>query len=575
MPQLLPPTFSNNNSFAERTVFANFQNSHIKDNVFILHSVGLVKHERKKRWAEIDFLVIGPRGILVLEVKGGKIERDSKGYWFTTDKENERNRLSHSPFVQANTGLHAIVKWLDQSLHLDIYNRHIAGSGVLFPNTNKPTGNSSIFGAEAHDDLVSWYEDTQKDMGFIIGKMYSHFEGRHSSGIGLSPGQVKTIVESLRGEFELKISPQWRRDKTTHDQQVLTEQQWETFCSALKHGRVLVHGGAGTGKTILAKKIALRKASAGKKTLLLCFNRKLADKLKEEAVDQNLTVATLHSLAYTTLNNSEGYESLLADIGNLGALSSELLDLFFSHLLDAKDEPYDQIIIDEGQDILESKVIDLLDLLLKGGLKHGGWTWFMDQNLQAGVFGKYDPSEHHRLREYAESIKSLDINCRNTQQIVTLLEQIIPNFEHAVGRITGEKVNIIEAVAKPTEQYLTAEVIRFIQLGLRSDEIVILSPRTLGNSKLKDSLEAEGSGAYFLVPNVGKIQFHTISSFKGLESPGVILVDVDKLDDDWWGAVIYVGITRATYCISLLVTEQFNLEKTQRVGIYYGQQEYN
>ncbi len=43
--------------------------------------------------------------------------------------------------------------------------------------------------------------------------------------------------------------------------------------------RVVVYGGAGTGKTVLAVDAARRLASAGQRVLFLCFNRLLAAKL--------------------------------------------------------------------------------------------------------------------------------------------------------------------------------------------------------------------------------------------------------------------------------------------------------
>jgi len=44
---------------------------------------------------------------------------------------------------------------------------------------------------------------------------------------------------------------------------------------------------------------------------------------------------------------------------------------------------YDEIIIDEAQDLLRDKYLDVIDLILKGGLSAGRWRMFGDFEKQA------------------------------------------------------------------------------------------------------------------------------------------------------------------------------------------------
>src|SRR3954451_10464228 len=71
------------------------------DDWFAVHSVGLTSH-RAKPWAEIDFVVVGPFGVLCLEVKGGRITVQD-GRWATND-----SPLRESPFSQAGGGAAAL-----------------------------------------------------------------------------------------------------------------------------------------------------------------------------------------------------------------------------------------------------------------------------------------------------------------------------------------------------------------------------------------------------------------------------------------------------------------------------------
>ncbi len=59
----------------------------LDDSWTVLHSVGLARHASKP-WAEADVVLVGPPGVLVLEVKGGRLERRNGRWGF-------RNRFDH------------------------------------------------------------------------------------------------------------------------------------------------------------------------------------------------------------------------------------------------------------------------------------------------------------------------------------------------------------------------------------------------------------------------------------------------------------------------------------------------
>ena len=64
-----------------------------------MHSVNCSVHEYK-HWCEIDFLLIGPPGLFVLEVKGGRIILEN-GTWRYRDRFGVDHKSSEGPFVQA------------------------------------------------------------------------------------------------------------------------------------------------------------------------------------------------------------------------------------------------------------------------------------------------------------------------------------------------------------------------------------------------------------------------------------------------------------------------------------------
>jgi len=78
----------------------------------------------------------------------------------------------------------------------------------------------------------------------------------------------------------------------------LTTEQYSALDLLADNRQCLFRGAAGTGKTMLALEYAKRMASAGNRTLLLCFNRLLGDWLHVESARCTsaalLTATTYH-----------------------------------------------------------------------------------------------------------------------------------------------------------------------------------------------------------------------------------------------------------------------------------------
>src|SRR5690606_21228890 len=79
--------------------------------------------------------------------------------------------------------------------------------------------------------------------------------------------------------------------------QALEPDQYRALDFIVHMPRVLIRGGAGTGKTILAMEEAVRSSRLGKRTLLVCFNKPLALYMERKlAKVENLTVSGFHAL---------------------------------------------------------------------------------------------------------------------------------------------------------------------------------------------------------------------------------------------------------------------------------------
>src|SRR5262252_1368416 len=118
MARMLPPTVREGTSSpAEREMFVHIRDE-LSNDWIALHSVGLTIHKRKP-WAEIDFVLIGPPGVFCLEVKGGRVTRE-EGVWYTTPQHGpdrgKRQRLNESPFEQVGSASAELFKFLSESM---------------------------------------------------------------------------------------------------------------------------------------------------------------------------------------------------------------------------------------------------------------------------------------------------------------------------------------------------------------------------------------------------------------------------------------------------------------------------
>src|SRR3954454_8891824 len=77
-----------------------------------LHSVNLTEHAWK-RMTEIDFLLIGRRGLFLIEVKGGDVSFDG-AVWTHTNRYGRAQRKRSSPFSQARSAMFALEARLEK-----------------------------------------------------------------------------------------------------------------------------------------------------------------------------------------------------------------------------------------------------------------------------------------------------------------------------------------------------------------------------------------------------------------------------------------------------------------------------
>jgi superfamily I DNA/RNA helicase len=228
-------------------------------------------------------------------------------------------------------------------------------------------------------------------------------------------------------------------------------------------------------------------------------------------------------------------------------------------------EPFDCLIIDEGQDLIIPEYLDVFDALLKGGLTGGNWEIYCDLERQALYSDLNAAGISSLLKERANFASfRLRTNCRNTKPIGEETS-LLSGFEtppFLPSKIEGLPVDYY-FYKNETEKIQKLEKIlqQLNHQNISPANITILSPtkfESAGVAKLKSKHfrihDITKNRTVFVPPDT--ITFSTIHSFKGLENSFIILMDISRLDNDEFKSFLYVGMSRARVSLCLLLAEQ-------------------
>ena len=147
-------------------------------------------------------------------------------------------------------------------------------------------------------------------------------EQHHAEPRALSREAREAILEWLRGDFDATVAPDPRR--VAEEELVrLTAQQGDYLARLEENPRVLVRGGAGTGKTMLALEEASRAARSGERVLFPVLQPATRRVPSSRNPPEGVTIFTLHSLMSSLIKHA-GLERELPD-----ADESDLYEVFF------------------------------------------------------------------------------------------------------------------------------------------------------------------------------------------------------------------------------------------------------
>jgi hypothetical protein len=483
---------------------------------------------------ECDFVAAHPRhGLLCLEVKGGAVAwRPETGQWTSRD----RNGITHNikdPVEQARSSKHELVKKLKQSSRFPkrwIVARH----GIVLPGSADP---GRDLGPDRPRRIFCFAGDYERRFEkWVLERLQDGDGEERSDELGMDGLEALRVL--LAQPFQLKSSLGPLARAEDRDINFLTQQQFHLLEAIQALPRVLIHGGAGTGKTVLALQLARTLAESGLETLLVCYNRPLAGHLGRQAGGADrLTVQSFHRLC-TSVIEQAGHKP--HDESALGAD-------YFDEVLPAAAEglaphpgvrKFDAVVVDEGQDFK-----DVWWLVLEAMLRPDG----------PRVLRVFADNNQRLYRDASLLVGDLQVspiglswNLRNTRAIHEVAYRY---YQGAAVRCDGPAGEQPELISATDGAGIVNAVVRLVQRlvdldAVAPEEIAVLLPsgdwasnitRRLSEVGIRCTDAHEGQS--------GALTVDTVRRFKGLEAlVTVIVVDASLAAEE---ELAYVALSRA------------------------------
>ena len=511
--------------------------------------------DQKASDGENDFLIFCPDyGYICIEAKGsnGIKFNAKKRKWFSYNRNKREWSPIKDPVKQAEDAKHATLQKIKESqeyiAHSKPYIEH--GHAVFFPELSDI---SQVESPTLPRALIGYRESLKNPQIWL--QIVTNYWNKNNK---TPPNIVLPILEkTFARSFEVQPLISSNLELNKKERLRLTNDQMMILNILKNRDRVAIRGGAGTGKTVIALEKAKRLADEGLKTLLICYNRPLADHLNLSCKDDaNLQVMSFHFLCDShckKFNLANPGRNVLEEAKRTYP-GHNLFDVQMPAALaltaDNPDLQFDAIVCDEGQDFREEFWLPI-ELLLKD-IENSPFYVFFDENQNIYSIAESFPIEN-------KDTYLLTGNCRNTTEIHNLAYKFYKGDWVDPPKNPGSEIkHINESNLQYQAKKIANEISNLISVHkVKPEDISVLILNSSEITKNANELKSEtlpDSAEWILKGFQGKnnVLIDTVKRFKGLESEIVFLWGIDDINLNPSEDLLYVGISRAKSILYLV-----------------------
>lgn len=512
---------------SERIVYQELKNQ-LPDSFDVFYSVNWTSYENGRLTkSESDFVVVSPDyGFLCLEVKGGSGIRVEDNVWYVEDATHGDRRLSISPYDQAEKSMYFFSRSFSNKYNMKY--QGIFGAAVVFPFY--PVGDDVEL--DNRDRTCTIDSNDLNQLYSKIKKIYRLWGGSSYGRRFYPKSQNDAFLELVRERIAISAAAGALVKYKEQQLDVINRVQdnYIYFLSNIR--QFFIRGGAGTGKTWIAMKMAKKEAQNNNgHVLFLCTSSKLASEIKRQ-IGNEVEVKDVISFFREVTHDFDTLQAPLYQ-GILNLLNPEI-------------RRYDAIFVDEAQDFSSEWAQVIKKVLVN------------PETSRLGVF--YDDVQVLRKDSFDNGfgIKEppylLHENIRNTANIynwtsekTNLGRDMIANPVEGPTPITevisdrGQLTLVLESMFR---KYLDDEYLPNSSLVIVTDDPGwLMESYPDGIAKWRFS-----NGA---ATNANEISVYSVAEFKGLESDMIIYLhsNTSSTNED------YIAYTRAKYYLIEIVRE--------------------
>lgn len=513
------------------------ENKFVEDETWYLkHNYNLSNHPASKRKVEgqVDFILLSKYGILIIEVKGGGLRVDENDCYYSYNQRGEYQ--SQNPFVQAKEYVHTLKNYIDSSVFVyrAIILPHEAGFVLKGPQLE---GYKDIFFSKADMDGLDERAIQNKFFAFISNlnkkarnrSLSKSFKTLASEELNKKANELYPLLtgkdlKRLKSElFPVQSTYGYNPDKINAE--LICKENYEILKGLRRNKNVIVQGGPGTGKTVLAIKYLAENLLKQQKGLVFCANKLIRSKLEhiilnDYKLDPNNISFRIFTEVVTPESVSNEIDFLVFDEAQ-EYFEKGLYD--FIEKVNAKLEKPKLLVLYDPDQAIVSNLNDLewyTDFFIEMGYSH----FFFDEN--------YRCIQNKSIAEVSNCILFNEYG---------KIKSKYGNLLFSVDDLKSKLEKIKEIITET--KFTSSEKIILVQSQLMDEFAAII------NDYFKSDIE-EITEANINIPS-NKIRYTSPIKFRGLENDSVYLIT--KEINDSTKVQNYVGATRAMSDLNIIL----------------------